>query len=66
MIHSATLVGGSSGAIVIPDDLRERDQWVLRRYEDRNGKKAKVPYQVGGRRASSTDSRTWTRLDAHQ
>jgi hypothetical protein len=38
-----------------PDDLVERDQWVLWRYE--NG--AKVPYTTRGRKASSTDSATW-------
>jgi primase-polymerase (primpol)-like protein len=49
---------------VVPDDLRERDQWVLWRYEERNGKGAKVPYQVDGRRASSVDPGTWTSFEA--
>jgi len=30
--------------IVVPDDLGERDQWVLWRYEERNGRATKVPY----------------------
>jgi len=35
------------------------DQWVVWRYEDRQGKATKVPFQPDGRRASSTDPRTW-------
>jgi primase-polymerase (primpol)-like protein len=50
--------------VVVPDDLREIDQWVLWRYEDRKGKGAKVPYQVSGGRASSVDACTWANLDA--
>src|ERR1700722_17418216 len=38
----------------IPDDLTELDQWVLWRRETVNGRQTKVPYTVGGRRASST------------
>jgi primase-polymerase (primpol)-like protein len=44
--------------IVIPDDLGERDQWVLWRYQEVNRRTAKVPYQVGRRRASSTEPGT--------
>jgi putative DNA primase/helicase len=50
--------------ISVPDDLSERDQWVLWRFEDRSGRPTKVPYQVGGRCASSTDPKTWTSFDA--
>jgi hypothetical protein len=51
--------------IVVPDDLSERDQWVLWRYENRQGgKPTKVPYQVSCRPASSTDPRTWTGFEA--
>lgn len=49
--------------ISVPDDLRERDQWVLWRYEDRGGRATKVPFQVDGRRASSTDPKTWTSFE---
>jgi hypothetical protein len=48
----------------VPDDLSERDQWLLWRYETRNGRPAKVPYQVSGRLASSTDPRTWETFEA--
>jgi primase-polymerase (primpol)-like protein len=50
-------------ANTIPDDLHERDQWVLWRYEDRNGLPTKVPYQPGGQRASSTDPKTWSSFE---
>jgi len=48
----------------VPDDLVELDQWVLWRYEKRNGKDTKVPYQVNGRRADSTNPATWASFDA--
>jgi hypothetical protein len=48
----------------VPDDLSERDQWMLWRYEGRNGKTTKVPYQRGRRHASSTDPSTWARFDS--
>jgi hypothetical protein len=43
-------------ARTLPDSLTERDQWGLWRRE----RDTKVPYSVTGRRASSTDPRTWT------
>jgi hypothetical protein len=54
----------SPAEIVVPDDLAERDQWVLWRYEQRNGTVTKIPYQVGRRRASSTEPSTWASLEA--
>ena len=50
--------------IIVPDDLSERDQWVLWRYEERNGRATKVPYQVIHRPASSTDPATWASYEA--
>lgn len=48
----------------IPAELRERDQWVVWRSEDRDGKPTKVPYQADGRgRASSTKPTTWATFD---
>lgn len=49
----------------IPAELREQRQWVIWRYEERDGKRTKVPYQAGqnGARASSTDPSTWTRFE---
>jgi primase-polymerase (primpol)-like protein len=43
----------------VPDSLSELPQWLLWRYEGRNDKRTKVPYQVTGKPASSTDPRTW-------
>jgi len=50
--------------VFVPDDLRELDQWVLWRREERNGKGTKVPYQVNGLRASSVDAATWASFGA--
>jgi hypothetical protein len=43
----------------LPDDLTERDQWVLWSYAKVNGRLTKVPYRVGGGAADITDPRTW-------
>lgn len=41
----------------IPDDLVERDQWVLWRREQVNWRDTKVPYAIRGHRANSTNPR---------
>lgn len=48
----------------IPVVLRERDQWVVWRYEKRAGRRTKIPYdpRTGGN-ASAADPRTWTAFD---
>jgi hypothetical protein len=45
----------------VPAELRDLAQWVVWRYEDRDGKRTKVPYQPAAltARASSTDPGTW-------
>jgi hypothetical protein len=44
----------------IPENLKRTRQWVTWRYELRDAKWTKPPYQVNGReRASSTDPSTW-------
>lgn len=46
--------------IRVPDSLAELDQWIVWRYEQRDGgKPTKVPYQINGSHASSTDAKTW-------
>ncbi|HEV2202414.1 MAG TPA: hypothetical protein VGR73_21560 [Bryobacteraceae bacterium] len=51
------------------EQLRSRTGWVAWRYEwrdgaeGRDGKWTKVPYQVNGRRASSTDPQTWATFE---
>lgn len=43
----------------VPDDLRERDQWVVWRPETLCGRETKVPYSVERCRASSTNPADW-------
>src|SRR5580658_10782661 len=54
-------------SLAIPDDLTERDQWVLWKLVDRSNGGAvdvtKVPFQPDGRHASSTDPLTWDTFD---
>ena len=47
----------------IPNELKQLPQWVCWKYEERKGKRTKVPYNAqNGRQASSTDSKTWCSL----
>jgi hypothetical protein len=51
----------------LPQELRERPQWVDWHYEERDGKLTKVPYKPEAKqavRASSTDPSTWGTLGA--
>jgi len=49
----------------IPETLRERDQWVCWREEERGGKPTKIPVTPGaGGFASSTESETWASFEA--
>src|SRR5450755_3277920 len=58
--RSAMRAQVATPAIRVPDSLAELNQWVGWRSEQRDeGKPTKVPYQLNGTRASSTDSRTW-------
>ncbi|MGL4609251.1 MAG: hypothetical protein ACRCYY_06125 [Trueperaceae bacterium] len=66
---TATISGLRSGsdAISIPDslpqELKDRKQWVLYRLEQRDGKVTKVPYTRKGRLASSTNPTTWATFE---
>ncbi|WP_069839650.1 phage/plasmid primase, P4 family [Bacillus sp. F56] len=44
----------------IPQELKNAPQWILWRSEERNGKKTKVPYQIDGSMAQSSNKRTWS------
>jgi putative DNA primase/helicase len=44
----------------IPDVLKDQRQWALWRRETRNGKPAKVPSQIDGKRGKSNDASTWS------
>ena len=47
----------------IPAELKACPQWVDWRYETRDGKLTKVPYQPNGKRAKSTQAATWSTFD---
>lgn len=47
----------------IPVELRQLNQWVLWRLEDRSGKGSKVPYQVSGKKASTTEPNHWSTFE---
>lgn len=50
-----------------PAEMTSADRWVRYKLAPRkNGKLAKVPIQLDGRNASSTDSTTWTSFKAVQ
>lgn len=55
---------GPSVADAIPAELRARVAWVCWRYEERNGRRTKVPYTPGGTKASPTDALTWSNFEA--
>ncbi len=43
----------------IPESLKQFDNWVLWRLEERNGKQTKIPYQTNGKTAKTNTSETW-------
>lgn len=43
----------------VPSELREVPQWVLWKLEEVDGRKTKVPYTIGGSKASTTNPTTW-------
>lgn len=47
----------------IPDEIKKMDNWVLWKLENRKDKKAKIPYTIYGKMASSTNAETWTTFD---
>lgn len=48
----------------IPAELKARHQWIVWRYEERDGKRTKVPYNPrNGKRAASDDPHTWSALE---
>ncbi len=55
---------GVNPYLSIPPELRALRRWTLHRVESVNGKKQKVPYQLNGQHASSTDPRTWANFSA--
>jgi putative DNA primase/helicase len=54
------ITSAPSADLLVPDDLRECDQWIVWRRETSGGRETKVPYSIAGRRASSTNPPDWT------
>jgi primase-polymerase (primpol)-like protein len=53
-----------SATSVLPEELRDRDQWVCWKEEPRDGKPTKIPVTPGsGAFASSTDPETWASFE---
>ena len=47
----------------IPNELKQLKQWCAWKQELKEGKETKIPYQPSGKKASSTDSSTWSKFD---
>lgn len=45
------------------ESLKLQPVWLAWRYEIKNGKKTKVPYQLSGAKASTTDPKTWCKFE---
>ena len=43
----------------VPDELKDKRQWVLWKHETRKGKSTKVPYQTNGQHAKINKPATW-------
>jgi hypothetical protein len=48
----------------IPLELVKENNWIVWRWEKRNGKWTKPPYQITGKPAKSNDSSTWLDFDS--
>lgn len=48
---------------MIPAQMKDRMQWVVWKLEQNKGKPTKIPYQINGSKAISTNPATWTSYD---
>ncbi len=62
--HPQSIHPTTDTVVNIPRELLDRPQWVLWRLENRDGRPTKIPYQISGVRASSTDQTTWNTAEA--
>jgi putative DNA primase/helicase len=54
----------TAATIRVPESLAGLDQWIVWRYEQHNGgKPTKVPHQINGVRASTTNPKMWRSWD---
>jgi putative DNA primase/helicase len=49
---------------LVPSELKAKPNWVRWKLETIHGRPTKVPYQLNGNKASSTDSATWNTYEA--
>lgn len=47
----------------IPEELKERHQWIVWKMVQRNGKETKIPFQPNGLAARSDDPSTWSSFE---
>lgn len=47
----------------IPKRMKSLNQWVLWKYEDRDGRKTKIPYQINGSKADTMKPETWNSFE---
>jgi putative DNA primase/helicase len=47
----------------IPQELKEFNQWILWKLEQKNGRTTKVPYSKNGSKASVSDPSTWSTFE---
>jgi putative DNA primase/helicase len=48
----------------IPEELKAYPNWVLWKLEERYGKYTKIPYQVNGKKADTTNPKTWVTFES--
>jgi putative DNA primase/helicase len=60
--HAQCALGADSLSLV-PAELKAKTNWVRWKMETVNGRLTKVPYQLSGQKASSTDPATWNAYD---
>jgi hypothetical protein len=58
-----TTKSNSINVEAIPQEMKERVQWVLWKSEKRNGKPTKVPYQITGHKVNVTNPNTWNSFE---
>jgi hypothetical protein len=47
----------------IPQELKDRNQWIVWKIIQRDGREIKIPYQIDGRPAKTDDPTTWSSFD---
>jgi hypothetical protein len=61
LVPQIVACGDMGSGLQFPVELVQRKQWCLWKIEpDKNGRPTKVPYRPDGRKASTTDPRTWS------